>query len=120
MLNFIVNLLVSGLAVIFSSYILAGVHVGGFVDSIWVAFLLALVNSVIRPLLLILSLPVNILTLGLFTLVINALMILLVDSLVPSFSVDNFWWALLFSFVLSLISSLLNTVIPNSQVTSNS
>jgi putative membrane protein len=61
---------------------------------------------------LILTLPINILTLGLFTFVINALLIMLTSAVVPGFDVRNFWWALLFSFVLSLIKWALNTIAP--------
>lgn len=112
MLSFFINLLLSALAVFFSSKILPGVHIEGLTASIWVAFLLGLVNAFVRPALLILTLPINIFTLGILTFVINALMILLVDSLVGSFTVDNFWWALIFSFVLSVISGILYAVIP--------
>lgn len=112
MLNFLLNLLLSALAVFFSSKILPGVHIEGLTTSLWVAFLLGLVNAFVRPILLILTLPINILTLGILTFIINALMILLVDTLVGSFQIDNFWWALIFSFVLSVISGILHAVIP--------
>ncbi len=112
MLNFFINLLLSALAVFVSAKILPGVHIEGLMASIWVALLLGLVNAVIRPILLAVSLPINVVTLGIFTFVINALMILLVDTLVGSFTVDNFWWALIFSLVLSAISSIIHAVVP--------
>jgi putative membrane protein len=112
MLNFLFNLLLSGLAVFLSSKFLPGVHITDFMSSIIVAFLLGIANSVVRPLLLLLTFPINFLTLGIFTFVINALMILLVDSLVGAFTVDNFWWAVIFSFVLSIISAILHSVFP--------
>jgi putative membrane protein len=112
MLNFFLNLLLSGAAVFVSAKFLPGVHITDFMSALLVAFLLGIVNSVIRPLLLLLTLPINFLTLGIFTFVINALMILLVDTLVGAFSVDNFWWAVIFSFVLSIISSVLHAIFP--------
>jgi putative membrane protein len=69
---------------------------------------LGVVNFFIRPLLIIFTLPITIFTLGLFLLVINAWMVLLVAAVVPGFAVDNFWWALLFSLVVSIVSAFLN------------
>jgi putative membrane protein len=118
MLNFLLNLVLTALAVFFSAKILPGVHITGLITSLWVAFLLGVVNAVIRPILIILTLPVNILTLGILTFIINAVMIMLVDWMVGDFLVDNFWWALIFSFVLSVISGILHSLIP-SQKTEN-
>jgi putative membrane protein len=118
MLSFFLNLLISALAVFFSARILPGVHIEGLMASIWVALLLGFVNAFIRPALLLLTLPINVVTLGIFTFIINALMILLVDSFVSSFTVDNFWWALIFSFVLSVISSILHGLMPDKESTS--
>lgn len=102
-MNILINWLLSALALLVAGYILPGVHVDGFFIAMVVVIVLALVNAIIKPILFILTLPVTIVTLGLFTFVINALMILLVDAIVPGFSVQNFWWALLFSIVLSLV-----------------
>lgn len=74
------------------------------------AIVLGVANAFIRPLLVLLTLPVTILTLGLFIFVINALIVMLVDYLVPGFEVAGFWWALLFSFVVSLVSWFLYAV----------
>jgi len=106
----LVNLIVSALAVIISAYILPGVKVDGFLTAIVVAVILGAVNMFIRPILLLLTLPLNILTLGLFTFVINAFLILLVSSLVPGFKVSGFLWALIFSLVLSIVSAFLNSL----------
>lgn len=102
-----VNLIVNALAVIISAYILPGVKVDGFLTAVVVAVVLGVVNMFIKPILLLLTLPLNILTLGLFTFVINALLVLLVSNLVPGFKVSGFLWALIFSLVLSVISSFL-------------
>jgi len=96
----------SALAVILSAYILPGVHVDGFITAIIVAVVLALVNFFVKPLLIIITIPVTILTLGLFLLAINAFMILMVDSFIDGFAVDGFWWALIYSLVLSIVSSI--------------
>lgn len=104
------NLLVGTLAVLIASYLLPGVHVDGFFTAVVVAIVLGIVNVLIKPILVLLTLPITILSLGLFIFVINALMILLVAKLVPGFTVDSFWWALLFSLVLSLVNSFLHSL----------
>lgn len=105
-MNLIVRLLLNGLAVMLTGYILPGVSVSDFGTAILVALLLAVVNVLVKPILILLTIPITILTLGLFLLVINALIILLVESLITGFEVDGFWWALLFSLVLSVFNSI--------------
>lgn len=107
-MSILINWLVSGLAVLVAAYILPGVHVANFIVALVVAVVLGVINAFLKPLLILLTLPINILTLGLFTLVINALLVILTTFVVPGFSVDNFWWALLFSVVLSLITYFLH------------
>ena len=109
-MGIIISILVNGLAVFITANFLPGVTVDNFVTAIIVAVVLGIVNFVVKPILHLLTLPITILTLGLFTFVINALMILLVDALVAGFQVDGFWAALLFSLILSLVSSLLNSL----------
>ena len=103
----LVNWLLSTLAIIASAYLLSGVHVAGFGTALVVALVLGIINAVLKPLFILLTLPINILTLGLFTLVINSVLILITTNLVPGFQVDGFWWALAFSLVLSLVHSIL-------------
>lgn len=105
-MNGILRFLLSGLAVLLSSYLLPGVSVEHFGYALLVAGVLAIINFLVKPILVILTIPITILTLGLFLLVINALMIMLVDSLTPGFTVNGFWWALAFSLILSIINSL--------------
>ncbi|AYB30501.1 phage holin family protein [Chryseolinea soli] len=102
----IVRFLLSGLAVLLTAYLLPGVHVEHYGYALLVAAVLAIVNFIIKPILVVLTIPITVLTLGLFLLVINALMILLVDSLIDGFRVDGFWWALAFSLILSVFNSL--------------
>ena len=106
-MKFILRLLLSALAVILLANILPGVEVSAFGSAVLVAVVLSLLNLIVKPILVILTLPVTILTLGLFLLVINALIILLASSLVSGFSVDGFWQALLFSLLLSILESVL-------------
>ena len=108
-MGILINWIISALAVVITSYFLKGVHLDSFVTALLVALVLGIVNAIIKPVLFVLTLPITIITLGLFTLVINALMILLTDALVAGFSVDNFWWALLFSLVLSIVNAVLHS-----------
>lgn len=103
-MNFILTLLISAGAVLISAYLLPGVHVDGFLTAIIVAAVLALFNAILKPVLIILTIPITILTLGLFLLVINALIILFTDFFIPGFVVDGFWWALFFSLILSIVT----------------
>jgi len=107
-MNILINWLISALVILSVAYILPGVHVVSFVSALVVALVLGIINAIIKPVLVILTLPINILTLGLFTLVINALLILLAAKIVPGFRVDGFWWALLFGIILSVANSVLN------------
>lgn len=105
-MNGIVKFLLSGLAVVLTAYLLPGVHVEHYGYALLAALLISLSNVLVKPILIILTIPITILTLGLFLLVINALIILLVEWLVPGFSVDGFWWALAFSLILSIFNSM--------------
>ena len=119
-MNFISKLLISAFAVLITAYFLDGVTIGNnqfysgnfpevnkFVTALLVAAVLAFLNTIVKPILTILSLPITFFTLGLFLLVINALIILFADKLVDGFKVDGFWTALWFSLVLSLVSGIL-------------
>ncbi len=87
-----------------AAYLLPGVRVDDFFAALVAAVVIGLINTFLRPVFILLTLPINILTLGLFTLVINALLIMLASSLVPGFQVANFGWAMLFSVVLFLVN----------------
>lgn len=103
----ILNILISSGAVLLGAYLLPGVEVSGFASAIVVAIVLALANAVVRPILLFFTLPVNLMTLGLFTLVVDALIIMLVAGIVPGFRVRGFGWALVFGVILALINTAL-------------
>jgi putative membrane protein len=104
-MGFLMRVVISAVNVFVLAYILPGVNVNDFFTALIVALVLALLDSIVKPLLLIFTLPVTILTLGLFIFVINALIILLGTYLVKGFVVDGFWWALLFSLLLSFFNS---------------
>ncbi|MDD2744988.1 MAG: phage holin family protein [Candidatus Gracilibacteria bacterium] len=110
-MNTIISLVISALAVIVTAYLLPGVTVAGFIPALLVAIVLGVLNAFVKPILLFLTLPINIVTIGLFTFVINAIIIILVSKIVPGFKVDGFWWALLFSIILSVVNGLMFAII---------
>ena len=109
-MEIILRILINGLAVLFCSYILPGVKVENYWYAILAALALGIVNAFIKPLLILLTLPVTIVTLGLFVFIINALLVLLVQMFVPGFHVDGFWWALIFSLAFSILKFMLEAV----------
>ncbi len=112
-MRFIVSILLNAVIVLVASELIAGVQTDSFTTAIIVSLLLALVNFFIKPILTLLTLPITILTLGLFLLVINGLMILLVDGLVDGFSVDGLWVAILFAIVLAILNALVGVFLPS-------
>lgn len=96
------------MAVFAAAYILPGVHVENFTAAIIAALVIGIFNAVLKPILLILTFPITIISLGLFTFIIQALLIMLADQLVPGFTVDGFLWALVLSFVLAIINFFLH------------
>ena len=108
---FIQRWIISTVAVLVATYVVRGIKFERWQDLLVATLVLGLLNTFLRPILMLLSLPLLIFTLGLFTLVINALLLLLVDALLrPRFSVENFWFAILGALVISLVSLLLNSV----------
>jgi putative membrane protein len=108
-MNFVIRTLISTLAVLITAYLL-GVQVDNMVTGVIVAVVLSFLNSFLKPLMVILSLPITVYTLGLFLLVINSVIILLTARLVPGFHVNGFWSAMGFSIVLSLVNSVLEGI----------
>jgi putative membrane protein len=105
-MNLIIRFLLSGLAVVLTAYLLPGVRVTDYWAALIVAVLISIVSVFVKPILILFTIPITVLTLGLFLLVINALMILLVDYFVVDFYVEGFWWALAFSLIMSVFNSL--------------
>ena len=109
-MEILLSWLVSALAILITAYVLPGVRIEGIFTALVTAVVLGIINSILKPILLLLTLPINVLTLGLLTFVINALLVLLAAHIVPGFRVDGFWWALAFSIVLSLVNTLLGNL----------
>jgi putative membrane protein len=110
-MRFILNLLINALIIIVLSYVLPGVETSGFVAALVVAFVVAILNFLVRPILVILTLPVTIITLGLFLIVINAIILLIADWFVPGFDIDGLGWAILFSILLSIARAITEKLI---------
>ena len=106
-MKFFLKVLISALAVFISAWFLSGVSVEPFTTAIVVAFVLAILNALLKPLLIVLTIPVTIMSLGLFVLVINAFIVQIAAYFVRGFEVANFWWALLFSIILSVVTWIL-------------
>lgn len=111
MKNFIVRLLINGMALMATATLVSGIHASGFWGAIIAALVLGIVNAIIRPVLLFFTLPLNVMTLGLFTFVINALMLMLTGAMVSGFVVDGFFAALIGSIVLSIVSAILSWLV---------
>lgn len=107
----ILRWLVNALALILTATIVNGIRVEGFLPALYAALVLGIINAVIRPMFIIFTLPINILTLGGFTLVINAIMLLITDSVVQGFEVKGFWAAFIGSILLAIFSSIINALV---------
>ena len=113
-MNLIIRLLVTAVSAYFLAQILPGIQISGFGGAVIFAVVLGILNLIVTPVLKILGLPLTIITLGLFSLVINAIVILIADYFIDSMNVDGFLWAFIFSILLSLITSLLNGIFTSS------
>ena len=111
MKGLVIRWLVMAAAIMAASYLLEGIEVKGFFSALGAAAMLGILNAFFRPVLLILTLPINILSLGLFTFIINALMLKMASGVIPGFDVRGFWTALLGALIITLISWLLNAFI---------
>jgi|SRR5688572_26974384 len=118
-LSILAKLVTTSLAIVIVAYLLPGVGVESALSAIGLALVLSLLNIFVKPLLVLLTLPITVVTLGLFLIVINACLILLAAKIVPGFTVNGFWWAVLFSIILSIVVSILETIALNSTVRNN-
>lgn len=110
-MKLLIRILITSGLVLLISHFMTDVKISDFTTALIVAVVLGLLNIFVKPILVILTFPVTIVTLGLFLLVINALIILLCDNIVSGFSVDSFWTALLFSIVLSICQSIVYKIL---------
>lgn len=111
MKNLLITWLVMAVSIVLAAYLLPGVIVVDYMTALIVAAVLGIINTIIRPILVFLTMPITILTLGLFIFILNALLIMIADRFVDGFGVQGFWWALIFSLVLSFIYSVLSSFI---------
>ena len=110
-MRFFIDLLVRALVLLLTTYVVPGFRIDSYITAITVAVVLALLNILVKPLLVLLTLPATILTLGLFLFVINAILIIIASRLISGFQVESFGTALIASLVITLISSVLNVLI---------
>ena len=104
--SFLVKIFLGGISVLIAEFLLPGVHIDDFMTGFILAAVIILINLTLKPILILLTLPLTLITFGLFLLVINALMVLLADHFIDGFKVDGFWWAILFAILLSILNSL--------------
>jgi putative membrane protein len=108
MLELVIRLVVNAVAVMVAARVISGVEVKGFASALLTAVVLAVLNTFLKPVLLFLTFPINFITLGLFTLVINAVIIMIADAMLDGFKVGGFVKALIFSFALWVINGVMN------------
>lgn len=104
----IIRWILLALTLLFVAWLLPGVHLTGFPAALWAALVIGIINVFIRPILMIITIPINLITLGLFTFILNALLLMFTAHIVPGFTVDGFWWALAGSLLISLVSVFIN------------
>ncbi len=110
-MKLVLRLLLTAAAVVILAKVLPGVSIDSYVTAIMVAVVLGLLNFLVKPVLIVLTLPITLITLGIFLLFINAIIILLADSFIAGFDVSNIWWALLFSLLLSFLQSVFHSIL---------
>jgi putative membrane protein len=110
-MGLLIRWLILTVAIILASYLIEGIEVTGFFSAFLAAAVLGILNALFRPILIVLTLPINILTLGLFTFIINALMLKMASGIIPGFEVHGFWTAIFGSLIISVISWLLNSFV---------
>lgn len=106
-MKILISWLVSALAIAIAAYLLPGITVSGVVAVILLAIVLGVINTFIKPVLKVLTLPLTVMTFGLFSLILNTLLIMLAAAIVPGVDIANFWWALIFGIVIALVTAVL-------------
>ena len=105
-MNFLLRILITALVAFGLAHFLTGIHVDTYWTALIFALVLAVLNVLLKPILILLTLPLTLITLGLFLFVVNTLVVLLASRFVRGFSIDNFWWGLIFALLLSLITTV--------------
>ena len=109
-MKILLNWLIFAIAILVSAYLLPGVHVDGLLTALVVAVVLGAFNGFLRPVLVLFTLPLTVITMGLFLFVLNTLLIMLTAVIVPGFALDGFWWALIFGIILTFVNAVLYNV----------
>lgn len=109
-MNMIVKWLLFALLIMFIAWVIPGITISGFLSALFVVVILSLVNVFIKPLIQLISLPLNVITLGLFSLIINALLLILVAKFSPGFQIDGFWSGLFGALILSVMTPLIDNI----------
>lgn len=109
-MKFIVKVLILAIVALGSAYLIPEIRIASFGIAVFVILVISFLNVFVKPILVVLTIPVTIFTFGLFLLVINALIIMIATWLVPGFEVNGFWWAILFSLILSLANYILESI----------
>jgi len=104
-MKFIISILFTASIVMVLGHVLPGIHVTNFWTAVVVALVLALLNAILKPILVVLTFPLTVITFGLFLFIINVFLIYICDKFIGGFDVENFWWALLFSILVSVATS---------------
>jgi putative membrane protein len=107
-MRFLIKIILSSFSVIIAGWLLNGVMIRDYITSLLVAFVLAILNMILKPILVFLTIPITIFTFGLFLLVINAVIALIASEIVYGFYIDGFWWAIGFSLIVSFLNYLIN------------
>ncbi|GAB2969257.1 phage holin family protein [Hymenobacter coalescens] len=110
-MGFILKFILSAIVAYVLTKVLPGAHLDGFTDALLLVLVLGVLNAIVKPILKFVGFPITILTLGLFLLVINAIIVLLADWILPGFKVDGFLYALIFSIVLTLVTSVVDMIV---------
>ena len=106
-MNFLLRILITALVAFALAHLLKGIHVDTFWTAIVFAVILAILNVFVKPILILLTLPLTIVTLGLFLFVVNTLVVLLASKFIDGFRIDSFWWGLLFALLLAFVTSVI-------------
>lgn len=104
-MKYLLKMVITAMTVVICSYLMSGIHVKNFLTALVVSIVLSLLNTFLKPLLIVLTIPITIFTLGIFLLFINAIIIYFTDVLIDGFQVDSVWWAIGLSIILAFVNS---------------
>lgn len=110
-MKLIIKLIITAVVAMLLGHFLEGIHFDAFVTALAFAIFLSFLNVTVKPILKIIGLPFNLMTLGLFSLVINAVVVLIAEHFINGMQIDGFWWALIFSICLSVITSIIQGIV---------